>query len=133
MKPAVFLALALAAAAADLSLIQPGELAARLPSKAPVMFHVGPAVLYRSHHIPGSIYVGMGASPSGIAALKDAAANLPRDREIVIYCGCCPWDHCPNIRPTFAVLKEMGFTKVKAMFSETSFKSDWIDHGYPVE
>ena len=48
--------------------------------------------------------------------LKEAVEKLPRDREIVIYCGCCPWDKCPNMQPAFAALREMGFTKAKALF-----------------
>jgi thiosulfate/3-mercaptopyruvate sulfurtransferase len=121
--------------AADLDLIQPGDLAARLAAKgaSPVIFHVGPNVLYRGKHIPGAIYAGFAAKPEGLEALKVAAANLPRNREIVIYCGCCPWSHCPNVKPAFELLKQMGFTRVKAMFVETNFAKDWIDKGYPVE
>jgi hypothetical protein len=32
-----------------------------------------------------------------------------------------------------AVLKEMGFTKVKALYLGTGFKADWIDKGYPTD
>jgi rhodanese-related sulfurtransferase len=59
--------------------------------------------------------------------------KLPHDREIVIYCGCCPWDKCPNVKPAMELLKSLGFTHVKAMQLPTSFKADWIDQGYPVE
>jgi rhodanese-related sulfurtransferase len=121
--------------AAELALIQPGEVAAQLATKgvAPVLFHVGPNLLYRGKHIPGSIYAGPGSRPEGLEALKVAAGKLPRDREIIIYCGCCPWSHCPNVNPAFELLKQMGFTRVRAMFVETNFAKDWIDKGYPVE
>jgi rhodanese-related sulfurtransferase len=125
----------MAGLAADLVLVQPEDLAARLAAKgaSPLIFHVGPNVLYRGKHIPGAIYAGFASKPEGLEAFKSAAASLPRDREIVIYCGCCPWSHCPNIKPAFDLLKQMGFTRVKAMFIETNFAKDWIDKGYPVD
>jgi thiosulfate/3-mercaptopyruvate sulfurtransferase len=125
----------LTAVAADLALIQPQDLAALLAAKGttPAIFHVGPNLLYRGKHIPGAIYAGPASQPEGIEALKLAAGKLPRGRAVVLYCGCCPWDRCPNVKPAMALLKEMGFTNVKAMFVETNFPKDWIDKGYPVE
>jgi thiosulfate/3-mercaptopyruvate sulfurtransferase len=126
--------------AADLALIQPKDLAAELSAKGgaakgtqPAIFHVGPNLLYRGKHIPGSVYAGPGSRPEGLAALKLAAGKLPRDGEVVLYCGCCPWDNCPNVKPAMELLKQMGFTHVKAMFIETNFAKDWTDKGYPVE
>jgi rhodanese-related sulfurtransferase len=121
--------------AADMALIQPRDLAAQLAAKGiqPAIFHVGPNLLYRGKHIPGSVYAGPASRPEGLAALKLAAGKLPRDREVVLYCGCCPWDNCPNVKPAIELLKQMGFTRVKAMFIETNFAKDWTDKGYPVE
>ena len=121
--------------AAELALIQPGDLAAQLATKGarPAIFHVGPNLLYRGKHIPGSVYAGPGNRPEGLEALKVAAAKLPRDRAIIVYCGCCPWSACPNVKPAVELLQGMGFTRVKAMFVETNFARDWIDKGYPVE
>jgi hypothetical protein len=42
-------------------------------------------------------------------------------------------EKCPNIRPAFAALHEMGFTKVRVVSIPTNFKTDWIDKGYPTE
>ena len=121
--------------AAELALIQPGEVAAQLAAKGtrPVLFHVGPNLLYRGKHIPGSIYAGPGSRAEGLEALKVAAGKLPRDRDIILYCGCCPWSACPNVKPAVEVLKQMGFSHVKTMYVETNFAKDWIDKGYPVE
>lgn len=132
MKPAILLAAALVAFAADLVLVQPKDMAAQLAAK-PAIFHVGPNVLYRSKHIPGSIYAGPGNSAQGIEILKQAAAKLPRDREVAVYCGCCPWERCPNVKPAVEALRAMGFTKVKAVYMETGFKADWIDKGFATE
>jgi hypothetical protein len=90
-------------------------------------------VLYRSKHIPGAVYAGPGSSAAGLELLRTEAGKLPRDREILIYCGCCPWDRCPTVKPALALLQGMGFTKVKAIHLETGFKVDWIDKGYAVE
>jgi len=117
---------------ADMPLVQPKDLAAHLDAK-PAIFQVGPNLLYRSKHIPGAVYAGPGSKPEGLAMLKSAAANLPRTREIVIYCGCCPWDRCPNVKPAMEALKQMGFTKVKALYLENNFATDWIGKDYPVE
>ena len=121
--------------AAELVLIQPEDLAAQLATKGvgPAIFHVGPNLLYRNKHIPGSVYAGPGSRPEGLEALETAAGKLPRDREIVVHCGCCPWGNCPNVKPAVELLKQLGFTRVKAMFIETNFAKDWIEKGYPVE
>jgi thiosulfate/3-mercaptopyruvate sulfurtransferase len=115
----------------DKDLMQPKELAAHM--QGPLIVHVGFPVLYRAAHITGSQYAGPGSKAEGIDMLKKAVADQPRDREIVLYCGCCPWDKCPNIRPAFAALREMGFTHVKVMVVPENLKADWIDKGYPTE
>ncbi len=129
---AVLLATALAA---DLALIQPAEVAAELTAKGthPAIFQVGPNVLYRGKHIPGSVYAGPASRPEGLALLKEAVDKLPRDRAVILYCGCCPWGNCPNVKPAMELLKQMGFTHAKAMYVETGFSKDWTDKGYPVE
>jgi thiosulfate/3-mercaptopyruvate sulfurtransferase len=124
-------AIAFSVFASEMPLIQPKDLAANA-GKAAVLY-VGPNVLYRSRHVSGAIYAGPGSTPQGLDVLKNAAAKLPREREVVIYCGCCPWDRCPNIRPALEALRTMGFAKVKVAYMETGFKADWIDKGYPVE
>jgi thiosulfate/3-mercaptopyruvate sulfurtransferase len=129
----ILLAAAVVLAGADLALVQPKDLAAQLTGKGakPVVFQVGPNVLYRSNHIPGALFAGPGQSAAGQALLKEAVAKLSKDQEIVVYCGCCPWDVCPNIKPVMEMLRQMGYTKVKALYLSKNFKFDWIDLGYP--
>jgi thiosulfate/3-mercaptopyruvate sulfurtransferase len=120
--------------AADFPVAEPKDIAATVAkSNAPAVLYVGPNVLFRSKHIPGSVYAGPGAKAEGLELLKAAVGKLPKDREIVLYCGCCPWDHCPNIKPAMEMLKGMGYTHAKAMYIPENFKSNWIDKGYPVE
>ena len=127
-----FLSLALAA---DLPTVEPKDLAAQIRAKGskPAMFHVGFPVMYRGKHIPASVFAGPGSKADGLDALKAAVAKLPHDQEVVIYCGCCPFDRCPNVRPAVALLKQMGFANVKVLNMPTNFAADWVDHGYPVE
>ncbi|HYW42842.1 MAG TPA: rhodanese-like domain-containing protein [Bryobacteraceae bacterium] len=129
-----FVVVLTAAMAAEVALVQPKDLAAQLAARGarPAVIQVGPNLLYRSKHIPGAVFAGPGSRSGGLELLTAAVKGLPRDRDIVIYCGCCPWDRCPNIQPAFALLKQMGFTRVRAMYSATNFKTDWIDRGYPV-
>jgi rhodanese-related sulfurtransferase len=128
------IALAAALAAVDMPLVQPGELAAQLAAKGnqPVVLQVGPHVMYRNRHIAGSLFAGTGSRPEGLALLRTVVAKLAKDREIVIYCGCCPWAVCPNIKPAMAVLRQMGYTRVKALYIPDNLKKDWTDRGYPV-
>ena len=120
--------------AADL--IRPAELDSVLAGPAsarPLLLHVGFNVLYHGGAIPGSRYVGPGSKPEGIAAIQAAVKDLPRDRAIVIYCGCCPWDHCPNMRPAFRAIHEMGFTRVRALYVVKNLDTDWAEAGFPIE
>ena len=114
---------------------QPSTLVARLARQngtRPVVIQVGFDVLYRSKHIPGAIYAGPASSPEGLDRLKAAVEKLPKAQEIYLYCGCCPIDKCPNIRPAFQLLRKMGFTHVKMLLLPNSFGRDWVAPGYPV-
>ncbi len=96
-----------------------------------ILIQVGFGVMYRMGHIPGSLYAGPASQPEGIAALKKLVAHLPLNQPIVLYCGCCPWDHCPNIRPASSALKEIGFTNIKLLEIPQRFYDDWTAKGFP--
>ena len=115
-------------------LISPAQLNSQQPavkSGKIVLIQVGFRTMYEMAHIPGSKYTGAASREDGLAGLKKLAANLPRDKAIVIYCGCCPWYHCPNIRPAFQTLKQMGFKNVKALDIPERLGDDWTAKGYP--
>ena len=122
------------AAAAEMALVQPAEFAGQMAKGTkPAVFMIGPNVLYRSHRIPGAVFAGPSANPAGLGMLRSAVEKLPRDKEVVVYCGCCPWDRCPNVKPAIDMLKGMGFTKAKALYLPVGFKADWLDKGYTAE
>lgn len=117
-------------------LIQPAALNRLLQAKGtdkPLVLQVGSHVLYAEAHIPGSEYAGPGSQSTGLDLLHSKVAALPKDRSIVLYCGCCPWNRCPNLGPAYQVLHDMGFTNVKVLYLADNFGANWVDKGYSVE
>ena len=116
-------------------LVNPDELVKILQSskgEKPLMIQVGSHVLYQQAHIPGSEYIGPASSESGLQSLRKRVESLPRNKFIVIYCGCCPWSHCPNVKPADDALRAMGFTNVKILYIADNFGTDWVEKSYPV-
>jgi thiosulfate/3-mercaptopyruvate sulfurtransferase len=118
-------------------LLAPDVLARQLtqakPADLPAIVHVGFANFYRSARIPGSIFHGPGSTQDGLDDLKKWAQSVPRTQSIVLYCGCCPFSDCPNIRPAFAALDAMKFTQLKVLDIKTNFGTDWVQKGYPTD
>jgi hypothetical protein len=115
-------------------LIEPGELARALAHAAdrrPVLLQVGFKALYRSGHIAGSRYVGPGSKPDGLRALQRVLRRLPRQRPLVLYCGCCPWRDCPNVRPALQTALGMGFENARLLHLAKNLQHDWIARGLP--
>jgi thiosulfate/3-mercaptopyruvate sulfurtransferase len=109
-------------------LMKPSKLAEmiRENKKVPVIINVGPSPV-----IPGSTDVGMVKDAENLTKLKDQLSKTAKDATIVVYCGCCPFEHCPNVRPAIDLLKEMNFTNYKLLDLPHNIKVDWIDKGYP--
>jgi thiosulfate/3-mercaptopyruvate sulfurtransferase len=106
------------------------ELAGKNP---PTVLFVGFQRLYNAGHIKGAQYRGTGANGEGLAGIKKWAEPLPRSINLVIYCGCCPMMHCPNVRPAFVELHEMGFTNLRVLILPSSFAEDWAEKGFPYD
>lgn len=82
--------------------------------------------------IPGTINIGMTSKPENLEKLKTKLSTLDKSKKIVVYCGCCPFEHCPNIRPAIQTLKDMSFTNYYLLDLSHNIKINWIDEGYPV-
>lgn len=111
-------------------LLNPSDLAKTLNDPKigqPYIYSIGPGATIMS-----SINIGPAEDKENLKALKEQLSNLPKDAYIVIYCGCCPFVRCPNIRPAFSLLNEMKFTNQKLLSLQHNIKIDWIDKGYPV-
>ena len=116
-------------------LTQPADLAANLKSTSapkPLILQVGFRTLYTQAHIPESEFVGAASEDAGLKQLRARVANLTKDTAIVIYCGCCPWSHCPNIAAAYTALHMLGFTQVKVLYIADNFGDNWVNQGYPV-
>ena len=109
-------------------LMEPAELASVIKAEKtiPVIFSVGPAAT-----IPHSIDIGVGKDKTNLDKLKKELRELPKQTKIVVYCGCCPFEHCPNVRPAIEVLKEMKFTNYYLLNLPHNIKTDWMNKGYP--
>jgi len=115
----------------DRQLKDPAVLAAAITdSKAPrpVIFNIGPV-----QQIKGAIAIGPANKTDNLEKLKQQLAKLPKDKEVIIYCGCCPFRRCPNVRPAFELLQKMKFKNAKLLYLPTSLNEDWMSKGYPME
>ena len=115
-------------------LMEPSALAKALDSSdPPYVVCVSDQAPYDARHIAHAIFAGPGGKPDGIDLLKAAASALPKDSSIVIYCSCCPLTKCPNVRPAYEALKELGFTHVRVLDLMANMQIEWYDRGYPSE
>ena len=111
-------------------LLEPADLAQTINDSSavkPLIISIGPAAT-----IKGSVGVGPGSEAENLAKLEKLLSKEPKDRAIVIYCGCCPFKNCPNVRPAFTKLNELGFKNHKLLNLAKNLKTDWLDKGYPV-
>jgi thiosulfate/3-mercaptopyruvate sulfurtransferase len=111
-------------------LLAPSDLAAVMNNpklKKPIIICVGPGAL-----IKGSLDMGAAHEQANLEKLRKQLSLLSKDADIVIYCGCCPFEHCPNIRPAFILLNEMKFTNARLLNLEHNIKTDWVAKGFPV-
>jgi hypothetical protein len=112
-------------------LIQPSDLAALLnnkKAKQPVIFNIGVV-----EDILGAKNVGAASKKENLDKLKENLKRVPKSSLVVIYCGCCPFNKCPNIRPAFSMIKGMGFSKGKLLNIPVNLKQNWISQGYPMQ
>ncbi len=112
-------------------LLAPATLAARLADTktqpAPVVFDIGPA-----GRIQGAVEIGPTQDDINLAGLAAKLSELPKTAEVVVYCGCCPFGDCPNIRPAMTLLATKGFEKRQLLNLPKNLKVDWIEPGYPM-
>ncbi|GGF39080.1 rhodanese-like domain-containing protein [Echinicola rosea] len=111
-------------------MVSPYDLNKKMKSDSvnvPILLSVGPEAV-----IKGSVDIGPGQDETHIDKLISQVEKLDKDEEIIIYCGCCPLQKCPNVRPAFKALNDLDFTNHKLLAILNNIKTDWIDKGYPV-
>jgi rhodanese-related sulfurtransferase len=114
-------------------MLSPEQLSQMLKSQKPLVLQVGPRFLYEQAHIPGAEYIGAASTPEGLDALRARVKALPKDKAIVLYCGCCPWSRCPNMHPAYKLLRDMGYGNARVLYIAENLGADWVNKGYPVE
>ena len=110
-------------------LMEPATLASMMEQNQTenlLVVSVGPGAVVKN-----SVDIGPAQEQANIEKLKTYLKNVPKDKEVVIYCGCCPIGKCPNVRPAFEVVSEMGFHHAKLLNLATNSKVNWIDKGFP--
>jgi hypothetical protein len=112
-------------------IIEPAALALMIKennAQKPVIYNIGPLA-----NIKGAKFMGAARDNANLEKLKQDLAHVSKDKIVVIYCGCCPFRNCPNIRPAFGLLKEMGFLNPRLLNLSHNLKVDWTDMGYPMD
>ncbi len=111
-------------------LMEPVDLATTIndPKRPqPHVISVGPGAV-----IKGSRDIGPAGEKANLEKLENHLNTLQRDADIVIYCGCCPFNKCPNIRPAFTLMNKMRFRNHNLLNIAQNVKTNWLDQGYPV-
>ena len=129
-SPAAFQTLAAPNPWSERQLIGPAVLASTIGtpnSGGALIFNIGAV-----EDIKGAIRIGPVSKKENAEIFKARLKSLPPGTEIVIYCGCCPFAKCPNIRPAFILLQKLGFTHIRVLDLPSSLKKDWIEKGYPI-
>ncbi|MFN6943490.1 MAG: hypothetical protein ACK4ND_00975 [Cytophagaceae bacterium] len=110
--------------------IQPEELAELLDgpaSKQPVILNMG-----TMPPIKNAKMIGIGNSTHGMNKLKEYSSKIDKSKTVVVYCGCCTMDNCPNIRQPMEYLISQGFINAKVLNIKTDLSTDWTNKGYPM-
>jgi hypothetical protein len=94
----------------------------------PLIFNIGIAETIKT-----AKNVGGAREKENLDRFRRELSGLPKTTTVVIYCGCCPFSRCPNIRPAFKLLRELNFTNAKLLNIPTSLRADWIQKGFPME
>jgi len=111
-------------------LIEPSVLAAIIANpkaKQAMVYNIGVV-----ENIKGARNFGAASEKENLEKFKKTLSGLPKTSFVVVYCGCCPFNKCPNIRPAFNMMKSMGFVNGKLLNLPTNLKQNWIDKGYPL-
>jgi thiosulfate/3-mercaptopyruvate sulfurtransferase len=127
----VFYSFAQAPAWKSEQLMPTKDLAEKIKTNAkdkPMVFNVGPM-----ENIKTAMEMGRATSVTGIERIKSTVAMENKNRAIVVYCGCCSYASCPNIKPAYDALIAAGFKNTKVLELPVGIKEDWVAKGYPME
>lgn len=94
----------------------------------PIIFNVGPM-----ENIKTAVFVGRATSATCVEKMKSTLSMENKTKSVVVYCGCCSYASCPNIKPAYDALIGMGFKNTKVLELPEGIKPDWVAKEYPME
>ena len=94
----------------------------------PLIFNIGVV-----EDIKGAKNMGAASEKENLERFKKKLSSIPKNAALVIYCGCCPFEKCPNIRPAFKAMQKAGFKTGLLLNLPTNIKVDWINKGFPLD
>lgn len=97
------------------------------------ILYVGFPILFKGAHITNAVLAGPCSKPEGLESLRKIIAGLPANKDVVLYCGCCPLNRCPNIRPAYSAASEMKVARLRVLALPTNLHTDWTAKGYPTQ
>lgn len=107
------------------------ELADKITTNAkdkPLIFNVGPM-----ENIKGAQAVGAATNATFSTKILSYLTMESKTKPVVVYCGCCSYSSCPNIKPAYDILLAQGFKNTKVLELPEGIKPDWVAKGYPTE
>ena len=108
-------------------LLQPSALVTMMKGGNVLVYNIGVA-----EDIQAATHIGAASKQEKLELFKKAIKGISKDKTVVVYCGCCPMDKCPNIRPAFQALKDARFQKAYLLNLPTNLKTDWTSKGFPL-
>jgi hypothetical protein len=94
----------------------------------PLIFNVGPM-----ENIKGAQAVGAATNATFSTKILSYLTMESKTKPVVVYCGCCSYSSCPNIKPAYDILIAQGFKNTKVLELPEGIKPDWVAKGYPTE
>jgi len=98
--------------------------------KSPIIINCG-----NQEDIIGAISIGeISKSTNWKTTLKQVLIKNKLEKSfskpVVVYCGCCSSDNCPNVEPVIKELTSMGFRDVKGLYFFDGYGPDWKAKDY---
>ncbi len=94
----------------------------------PLVVNVGPMA-----DIKYAVNINTITSGDGVDIFNRLMSRFSKEKEVVIYCGCCKLVDCPNVKSAREQLLKSGHKKYKILNLPTELAADWTNKGYPMQ
>lgn len=97
-------------------------------SVKPLIVNVGPMA-----DIKYAFNINTITSGDGIDIFNRFMSKYSKDKEVIVYCGCCKLVDCPNVKTAREQLLKNGYKKYKILNLPIELPADWTSKGYPMK